>query len=109
MDFLLVDTKSGRKVGAPPVDHLARGPDRQLVAIPCGDRSEWLHHRMRLVGRRIAFVETDGGLLEGPLEVPDRRILLVLGLLRFDRAGHSVLQVERTLPFGVIDLDQGGR
>ena len=44
MDFLLVDVERGRQIGSPPVDHLARRPQRQRVAVPCGDRGMRLHH-----------------------------------------------------------------
>ncbi len=40
-----------------PVDHLVRGPQGQLVALPGGDRRMRLHHRVRLVGRGVGLVE----------------------------------------------------
>ena len=53
-------------------DHLVRGPERELVAVPRGDGRVRLHHRVRLVRRRVGRVELDRRRGEGAGEVADR-------------------------------------
>ena len=63
-----------RQIVDAPVDHLVRRPDGELVAVPGGDRSVRLHHRVRLIGRGVGRIELDGRGSEGAGEVADRRI-----------------------------------
>ena len=55
--FSFGDAQRLRQVGRAPVDHLVRGPERQLVAVPRGDGGMRLHHRVRLVGRGVRGIE----------------------------------------------------
>ena len=62
------------------------GPDRELVALPRGDRGERLHHRVRLVRRGVGRVELHRRRGERAREIAGGRIRLVaelrLGLVR---------------------------
>lgn len=107
MDFLLVDSERRREIGPPPVDHLARRPDSQVIAIPGGDGGVRLHHRMRLIRGRIDLVELNGRCLEAGIEVARSG---GTPSFRLDGAVLCRRQVECALFLGIIDLDQrGGR
>ena len=66
-----------------PVDHLVRGPERELVAVPGRDRRMRLHHRVRLVGRGVASHRA------GPAR-PRRRRRSRRRRCRRGAAGHAV-------------------
>ena len=57
-----------------PIDHLVGGPQRELVAVPRGDRCVRLHHRVRLIGRRVGRIELNRRRGERAGEVADGSI-----------------------------------
>ncbi len=85
MDIFFVDPDCGCEIGSPPINHLAGSPHGHLIAVPSRDRGVGLHHRVGLVGGRVGLIQSQGCVLEGPLEVTDRCVGLLL-LVRFDRA-----------------------
>ena len=83
------------------------GPERELVAVPRGDRRVRLHHRVRFVRRRVGRVELDGRRGERAGEVADR------GFRRPRRSCRPGLrrvlhrrEVERALRARVLDAHQ---
>ncbi len=59
------------EVADAPGDHLVRRPQREVVAVPRRDRRVRLHHRVRLVGRRVGRVELHRRGGERGVEVAD--------------------------------------
>ena len=85
-----------------PGNHLVRGPYRELVALPCGQRGMGLHHGVRLVWRGVCGVHLHGGRGEGAFEIANgrvRRIAIdavgwhggVLGLGQVVGASHGLV------------------
>ena len=106
--ILLGDAKRLRHVARAPVDHLVRGPERELVAIPRGDRGVRLHHRMRLVGRGVGRIELDRRGRERAGEVADCRIGRAAKARLRGRQPMSLAAARSNAPFGrgVVDADQ---
>ncbi|MNV59283.1 hypothetical protein D3C71_1516970 [compost metagenome] len=105
MHLLLVHAERDGEIRTPPINHLARRPDRNLIAVPRGDRGMRLHHRMRLVGGCVFGLERHRGCRKSCLEITSRTVRF-RGRIRCLGIGHLSLEVEGTLFRRVIDPDQ---
>ena len=106
-DLVLGDAERRGHVARAPVDHLVRGPKRELVPIPGGNRGMRLHHRMRLVRRCVGLIQLDRRCGERAGEITHRSIRYAAAF--GSGLGSGILrrrEVERTLGPDVVDADQ---
>ncbi len=90
-----------------PVDHLVRGPHRQLVAFPERGGRMRLHHRVRLVRGGVGGVEFHGRCIEAALEVAGAGVGRVVFPVRLDRLVLLGGQVEASFLFDVFHAHEG--
>ena len=80
---------------------------RELVAVPGRDRGVRLHHRVRLIGRRVGCVELDRRCGEGAGEIARRRVGRAAETrLVLDRGVLRRRKIERAVGRRIIDADE---